>query len=50
MLLDLHINVWLCNIQGTSTVSWGTHTHTHTHTQIPSKRQCGELTPGGTAG
>ena len=29
MLLDLHINVWLCNIQGTSTVSWGTHTHTH---------------------
>ena len=27
-----------------------THTHTHTHTQIPSKRQCGELTPGGTAG
>lgn len=46
MLLDLHINVWLCNIQGTSTVSWGTHTQT----QIPSKRQCGELTPGGTAG
>ena len=27
-----------------------THTHTHTHTQIPSKRQSGELTSGGTAG